>query len=204
MKPYNKEKKKEYYEANKEKIKEKKKDYYEANKEKKKEKRKEYYKANKEQIKEYGKEYYEANKEKKKEYGKEYYEANKEKIKELNKDYVKTKRETQPLFKLKMNLSCSIRNAFKNKGFRKNAKSEKILGCSIQEFREHLENQFQPWMTWDNYGKYNGELYYGWDLDHIIPLATASTEEDIIRLNHFTNFQPLCSFTNRYIKRDNI
>ena len=59
-------------------------------------------------------------------------------------------------------------------------------------------------MNWDNYGKYNGELNYGWDLDHIIPVASAKTEEDIYKLNHYTNFQPLCSFTNRNIKKDNI
>jgi hypothetical protein len=52
------------------------------------------------------------------------------------------------------------------------------------------------------YGKYNGELNYGWDIDHIIPLAPAETEEDVIRLNHYTNLQPLCSYTNRYIKKD--
>lgn len=56
-------------------------------------------------------------------------------------------------------------------------------------------------MTWENRGLYNGELNYGWDIDHIIPLASAEKEEDIIRLNHYTNLQPLCSYTNRYIKK---
>jgi len=41
-----------------------------------------------------------------------------------------------------------------------------------------------------------------WDIDHIIPLSAAETEEDIIRLNHHKNLQPLCSKVNRYIKRD--
>lgn len=59
-------------------------------------------------------------------------------------------------------------------------------------------------MTWENRGMYNGELNYGWDIDHKIPLATAINEEDIIRLNHYTNLQPLCSYTNRHIKRDTI
>ena len=59
-------------------------------------------------------------------------------------------------------------------------------------------------MTWENWGKYNGELNYGWDIDHIIPLSSAKTEDDIIRLNHYTNLQPLCSYTNRHIKRDKI
>lgn len=43
-------------------------------------------------------------------------------------------------------------------------------------------------MSFDNQGE--------WHLDHIIPLATAETEEEIIRLNHYTNFQPLWAFDN--------
>ena len=59
-------------------------------------------------------------------------------------------------------------------------------------------------MSWENQGLYNGTLYYGWDLDHIIPISSAVTEADIIRLNHYTNFQPLCGFNNRYIKKDGL
>ena len=58
-------------------------------------------------------------------------------------------------------------------------------------------------MTWENHGKYNVELNYGWDIDHIIPLYSAVDEEELIKLNHYKNLQPLCSFTNRYIKKDN-
>ena len=59
-------------------------------------------------------------------------------------------------------------------------------------------------MTWENRGLYNGEFNFGWDLDHIIPISTAKTEEDVIRLNHYTNFQPLCSHVNRNIKKNKI
>ena len=61
-------------------------------------------------------------------------------------------------------------------------------------------------MSWENYGNWSGiatKLNHSWDLDHIVPLASAICEEDIIRLNHYTNFQPLCSYTNRWIKRAN-
>ena len=57
-------------------------------------------------------------------------------------------------------------------------------------------------MAWENKGLYNGELNYGWDVDHIKPLSTASSEEELIILNHYTNLQPLCSKINRDIKRD--
>jgi cytidylate kinase len=53
-----------------------------------------------------------------------------------------------------------------------------------------------------NRGKYNGTFNFGWDIDHMIPVSTAKTEEDVIRLNHYTNLQPLCSKINRDIKRN--
>jgi hypothetical protein len=59
-------------------------------------------------------------------------------------------------------------------------------------------------MSWENYGKYNGEFNYGWDIDHIIPSSTAKTENDIYHLSHYSNLQPLCSKTNRDIKKDKI
>lgn len=58
-------------------------------------------------------------------------------------------------------------------------------------------------MSWDNYGKYNGELNFGWDIDHIKPLCLAKTKEEVINLNHYTNLQPLCSKINRDIKWNN-
>ena len=77
-----------------------------------------------------------------------------------------------------------------------------ILGCSFEEFKYYIGAKFESWMNWNNYGLYNGELNYGWDIDHIIPVSTAKTEEDIIKLNHYTNLQPLCSYINRYVKKD--
>ena len=74
------------------------------------------------------------------------------------------------------------------KGFKKNTKTNIILGCSYEQFIIHLENQFTDGMQWDNYGE--------WHIDHIIPLATALTESDIITLNYYTNLQPLWATDN--------
>ena len=104
---------------------------------------------------------------------------------------------------LKERIRCSIINSFRLKGYTKKYKTEYILGCSFLEFKLYLESNFEDWMTWDNYGKYNGEVNYGWDIDHITPLSSALTEDDVIKLNHYTNLQPLCSYINRVIKRDN-
>lgn len=59
-------------------------------------------------------------------------------------------------------------------------------------------------MNWDNYGKYNGELNHGWDIDHIIPISNAKTEEEVYILNHYSNLEPLCSKINRDIKIDKL
>ena len=155
---------------------------------------------NKENIKEYKKKYYKENKEKILDYRKKYYEENKDK----RNLYRKKRRKNDPLYRLKNNIRCSLHKAIKSIDTYKAKKTEEILGCSFKELKQHIESQWEDWMTWDNYGLYNGELNYGWDIDHIEPLSLCETKEDVYKLNHYTNLQPLCSYTNRYIKRDNI
>ena len=66
--------------------------------------------------------------------------------------------------------------------------THEILGCNWDEFKIYLEKQFQLGMSWKNRSE--------WHIDHIIPLASAKTEEDVIRLNHYTNLQPLWAADN--------
>lgn len=122
--------------------------------------------------------------------------------KEKNKKFSKEKARICPLFKIKRNIRTLILYEFNKKKNKKNHRTETILGCSFEEFKLYIESKFELWMNWENYGKYNGQLNFGWDLDHIIPISNAKTENDIYKLNHYTNFQPLCSYTNRYIKRN--
>ena len=98
----------------------------------------------------------------------------------------------------------NIRGVLKKNGFSKKSKTLDILGCSYDDFKKHIESLWEPWMNWGNYGLYNGELNYGWDIDHIIPSSSACSEEDVYKLNHYSNLQPLCSKINRDIKRDNV
>jgi hypothetical protein len=188
---------KEYRELNKEKIKIirniSNKKYREKNKEKIKEKIKLYKELNKDKIKISRKKYREKNKEKIKLYWKEYYEKNKKYL--FNQFY--KKRNENPLLKLKQSIRCNIKNSFKYKrtGFKKNSRTEVILGCTIEEFVIYIQSQFKKGMTLENHGQ--------WHLDHIIPLASATTEDEIIKLNHYTNFQPLWAKEN-IIKRDKI
>lgn len=136
------------------------------------------------------------NKNKYKELSKEYYIINK---KDINKK-ISIKYKNDELFRLKHNIRNLIRNSINSSGNRKDMKSEAILGCSFQEFRDYLESKFEDWMNWSNRGLYNGSFNHGWDMDHIIPVSSAKTKDDIIKLNHYTNFQPLCSKINRDVK----
>jgi len=114
------------------------------------------------------------------------------------------RRQNDAVFRIRKNIRTYIRNSFKYKGYKKTTKTEIILGCTFKEFKSHIESIFESWMTWDNYGKYNGDFNYGWDIDHIIPISSAKTEEDVLKLNHFSNLRPLCSYTNRHIKSNKI
>lgn len=145
-----------------------------------------------------------------------YREENKDRLLKQKSDYYKTNRDiiikkniernkfylsTNSLYRLKENIRGLVRNSIKRRGFIKSQKTENIIGISIFDFMKYIESKFEPWMSWENYGKYNGDFNYGWDIDHIIPTSSATTEEDVIRLNHYTNLQPLCSKINRDIKR---
>lgn len=180
--------KKEYHINNKELLNKKSKDYYNNNKENELLKRKIYYSNNKERIDSVKK---------------VYNNNNKEKIRKNKREYRKNRSINDPLFKFKDNIRCLIYNSLYTKGFSKKSKTNEILGCSYDELIKYIENMFEPWMTWENKGLYNGELNYGWDIDHKIPLSSAKTENELIKLNHYTNLQPLCSYTNRYIKSNN-
>ena len=152
----------------------------------------------------YIKNYYLENKEKICDYAKEYWKSNKIIKQKKNNERYKKRRDEDPLFKLMTNIKRNIRTAIKKNGLTKNSSTITILGCSYVEFKAHLESLFEDWMAWENYGKYNGELNHGWDIDHITPISSAKTEEDVIRLNHYSNLRPLCSYTNRCVKKDNI
>jgi len=130
-------------------------------------------------------------KEKRKEYYKKYYKnVDKEKI----NNRIKNKRKKDPLFKLSGNIRNLIMISIRKMGYSKNSKTKKILGCSYEEFKIHLESQFKEGMSWENYGK--------WHLDHKIPISWAKNEDEIYELNKFTNFQPLWAEEN--IKKSNI
>jgi hypothetical protein len=163
---------------------------------------KQHYLDNKEKQKEYHQNHRNINKDKIKEYGKGYRGKNKDKINEYGKNYWKERYNTDPKFKLIDNLRSRLHEIL---GGGRSRRTLEVLGCSPEQLTQHLESQFQPWMTWENMGGRSVSTpNTTWDVDHIIPLSSAQTEEDVYRLNHYTNLQPLCSYHNRFIKRDSL
>jgi len=168
---------------NKERKKELGKKYYQQNKERLKERARKWSEQNKEHVRKRNKKNYQKNKERYKERYKEYYAQNKERIKKYIKEYERERRKTDPLFKMKCNLRGRTWSAFKSKGYYKNTKTQEILGVNWEVCKAHVERQFTKGMNWDNHGD--------WHIDHIIPLSSAKTEEELIKLCHYSNLQPL-------------
>jgi hypothetical protein len=123
----------------------------------------------------------------------DYYSTYRSNNKESKRKRQKENYHRNPINKLKH----LFRTRLKKYIDRKSIPSESIIGCSWETLKEHIEKQFQANMNWENHAQ------FGWHIDHIIPLATAKTEEDLYKLNHYTNLQPLWWMDN-LIKRDKI
>jgi hypothetical protein len=130
------------------------------------------------------------NTERLKEYRKDYFIKNKEKILNYNRKYIKNRRKEDDLFKFKQNVRILINQSFKRGKFKKKNHTMDILGCNFEELKMHLHKTF-----FMNYGyEYDGKEDV--HIDHIIPLATAKTQEDVKRLCHYTNLQLLKASDN--------
>lgn len=183
--------KKEYAKKNKLKIKKQQQKWYVENCNKVKNRVKEYDKLNSDKVKQYRKNYNEENYND--EYHRKYRLNNKQKITDYKKEYYKNnkylnKKETVNKasnihLKLKYAVKGMIIQSLKNGDVKKVKNAHEILGCSYEEFQNYLERKFTPEMNWDNYAIY-------WNLDRIVPMSWAKTEEELYDLNHFTNFQP--------------
>ena len=180
---------KEYREKNKDRIREQKNKYM-----------KEYYAKNQDKIKAYQKSYYLENSDKVKERTSNWKKEHKEDVDAYNKkyraehskehnEYIKMRRQEDATYKMICSIRNLLNNAFnKRTNVGKHMRAEKILGCSIDFFVEYLQNQFEEGMTIENHGE--------WHIDHKIPLSSAKTKEDVIKLNHYTNLQPLWASDN--------
>jgi len=184
-----KSKSKRYYELNSQFIKSKVEKYRNNNLEKVKDMVKKYQLKNEDKIKEYKTLYYIENSEYYSIKGKERYLNNKNNttFKEKRNNYQKERRKN-PLFRFKEGISRLIHFTLKSRGYKKRYKSEEILGCTIVDFKNYIESKFTEGMSWDNYGK--------WHLDHVTPISYATDENETIKLNHYSNYQPMWMMDN--------
>jgi len=175
----------EYGRRNREKLKLKRRIYDKKNEEKVKNRRKKYYKDNKEIILKKDKQYYLKNKEKIRIRNLIYFNKNRKRLMSIKNEKNKIRRKTDDIYRLKCQVREMLKDSFSRKSKKKNKHTEEILGCSIEFFIDYLLNTYK-----NNYG-------IEWDkkekvhIDHIIPLKTANTEEEIIKLCHYTNLQLL-------------
>jgi hypothetical protein len=114
---------------------------------------------------------------------------NPEKSKEHKNNNRRKRLKNDPLFRLKSNIRRLILLSFSKKGYSKKSKTNEILGIDYEGFMKHIESQFTEGMTWENRRE--------WELDHKFPISLGKTEEEIIKLNHYSNFQPLWREDNR-------
>jgi hypothetical protein len=120
--------------------------------------------------------------------GNEYRKNNTEKVNQWVREYRKKRFTDDEVFKLTFTVRSRIRNFLKLTNTLKLGQTFDLIGCTPQELKTYIENQFTEGMSWDNHGE--------WHIDHIKPLSSGKTKEDIMRLCHFTNLQPLWANDN--------
>lgn len=102
----------------------------------------------------------------------------------------KVRRKTDPAFAMLERLRCRLYLALKWSGAKKAGKTVTMLGCTIPELRKYLQRQFQPGMSWENYGD--------WHIDHIRPCCSFDLLDPKQQRAcfHFSNLQPLWAKDN--------
>lgn len=99
------------------------------------------------------------------------------------------KKEYQKMYSqiLEVRLRNALRARIKKtlKTTQKTTSTTELVGCSIEQLKKHIEKKFSEGMNWENWSQ------YGWHLDHIIPLSSAKTKEEMESLCHYKNLQPL-------------
>ena len=136
-------------------------------------------------------------------YDKAYRQKNAKKIARRMKSYQAENRQARTAYQIEYNqrrvavdreyrLICRMRSRMRNalNGTLKHSPTLELLGCTVEHFRFHLEQQFTEGMTWDNYGE--------WHMDHIQPCASFDqTDPEQQKICwHYTNYQPLWAEDN--------
>ena len=146
--------------------------------------------ANPEAKKARGKAYRKANAEKIKAKDALYREANRDDFREYHNRYEKERRANDPFHKVASNLRRRVREVLQRYGTKKTGKTFELIGCTPDELYDHLEDQFQDGMSWENRSE--------WHIDHIRPCASFDLTDPAQQREcwHYTNLQPLWASEN--------
>lgn len=130
---------------------------------------------------------------------------NKQSILDYKNVWEKNRRKIDPEFRLKRIVNTSIRNALLKNSFTNNKiqKLNKIifehLSYTADELKQHIESQWESWMNWDNYGKYDPNKDT-WQIDHIIPQSklpyTSIDDDNFKKCWDLSNLRPLETIAN--------
>lgn len=122
-----------------------------------------------------------------------YHKKHRRKILDKLKIYIAKKCATDPVFKLSRKIRSQLNKSIGRK--KVSARSRAILGCDFPELKAHLEAQFVPGMTWDNWG--NGHGF--WNIDHVLPISSfnLTDPEQVKTCFSFRNLQPLWWIDNQ-------
>jgi len=115
-------------------------------------------------------------------------EHRKKRIKSACESYSK-RLKTDGNLRMIKNLRTRLKNYMKQKNYRKEKGFFEIVGLSPEDLKIYIENLFTEGMCWEKIGN---EIH----IDHIIPLSTAKDEEELYKLSHYTNLQPLWAKDN--------
>lgn len=142
----------------------------------------------------------EENPEKIYQWDKNWRENNREHINAWEREWRKQKRATDPIFRLRDCVRSSINSGLnRTEGSKLGQKTFDMLPYTPEELKEHIENQFEDWMNWDNWGLYD-ENRRTWQIDHIYPhskLPYDSLEhENFQKCWALENLQPLETIAN--------
>lgn len=148
-----------------------------------------YYVANSQMLLLKNKAYYEANKDSLLSWHSQYRKDNRAQCNAWSTEWQKAQLEVSPLFRIQRNIRALIRGKIRAGGYTKRSRTTEILGCDWEFFKSHIERQFVDGMSWSVFGS---QIH----IDHIVPMATATTEAEVLALNHFTNLQPLWALDN--------
>ena len=153
--------------------------------------------------------YYQKNKEKLLAYSNKWNNANREKSYRDTYNNHKKRLRNDELYRFNKHFTVYLGASFREK--KPVGDIEQLLGCTWAYFRQHIENQFEPWMTWENKGNWNKtpdnpqgtpkKRNTCWDIDHNISIQAADTIEQAKKLHHYKNLRPLCSIENRWPSR---